>query len=187
MRKSSVSSKSFCPIITTGIPSVWSIPTNVSACVQNRTGKEVLSVLSRELPQCNIKRMVSEAEAERFAKSVGGYFPKPSYCLDSQQSLGGGKGGIVLLGDAIHAFPPDLGAGVNSAFDDVMDFSFALDRVQGDWSQALPQYEAFRRPQSEAICNVCPRNWTRRGVGKNANMLLLLPGTVNTDRIPTSI
>lgn len=34
-------------------------------------------------------------------------------------------------GDAIHAFPPDLGAGVNSAFEDVMDFIFSLDRADG--------------------------------------------------------
>ena len=45
---------------------------------------------------------------------------------------------------------------MNSAFEDVMDFSFALDRVQGDWSQALPQYESLRKPQSEAICRLIP-------------------------------
>lgn len=38
-------------------------------------------------------------------------------------------------GDAIHAFPPDLGAGVNSAFEDVMDFIFSLDRADGAYDR----------------------------------------------------
>lgn len=34
-------------------------------------------------------------------------------------------------GDAIHAFPPDLGAGVNLAFEDVLDFIASLDQAGG--------------------------------------------------------
>jgi 2-polyprenyl-6-methoxyphenol hydroxylase-like FAD-dependent oxidoreductase len=40
----------------------------------------------------------------------------------------GTGGGVVLMGDAIHAFPPYIGAGVNIAFLDVLDFMDALDR-----------------------------------------------------------
>lgn len=45
-------------------------------------------------------------------------------------------------GDAIHAFPPDLGAGVNSAFEDVLDFTFSLDRADGayDWCRFLSMH-----------------------------------------------
>lgn len=60
------------------------------------------------------------------------------------------------MGDAIHAFPPDLGAGVNIALLDVLDFIFALDRSEGDWAQALPLYESLRAPQSRAVCELIP-------------------------------
>lgn len=41
--------------------------------------------------------MVSPQEAERFAQSPGGVFPRPQYALEAQQVLAGGKGGVVLL------------------------------------------------------------------------------------------
>ena len=98
------------------IPRTANIITKPSAEIFTlKTGGEVLAFLRRELPQCDIEKMITPEEAERFAQSPGGYFPRPQYCLDAQQVLGGGKGGVVLLGDAIHAFPPDLGAGVNLA------------------------------------------------------------------------
>lgn len=41
--------------------------------------------------------MVSPQEAERFAQSPGGTFPRPQYALEAQQVLAGGRGGVVLL------------------------------------------------------------------------------------------
>jgi 2-polyprenyl-6-methoxyphenol hydroxylase-like FAD-dependent oxidoreductase len=35
---------------------------------------------------------------------------------------------VVLVGDAVHAFPPDLGQGVNSALEDVFALHRALER-----------------------------------------------------------
>lgn len=63
----------------------------------NRTGPEVLAFLQRQLPQCAVDKMVSPQEAERFAQSPGGFFPRPQYALEAQQVLAGGKGGVVLL------------------------------------------------------------------------------------------
>jgi hypothetical protein len=60
------------------------------------------------------------------------------------------------LGDAIHVFPPDLGAGVNMGFLDVLDLMDSLDGSGGDWSRALPLYEEMRAPQSRAICELIP-------------------------------
>lgn len=70
------------------------------ACVcipPHRTGPQVLAFLQRQLPQCDIPRMVSPQEATRFARSPGGFFPRPQYALEAQQVLGGGAGGVVLL------------------------------------------------------------------------------------------
>jgi len=88
------------------------------------------------------------------------------YCLETQVVLSGTEGegtkgaderigtggGVVLLGDAIHVFPPDLGAGVNMGFLDVLDLMDSLDQSGGDWERALPLYEKLRAPQSRAIC-----------------------------------
>ena len=155
------------PFKMKNIPRTANIITKPNAPIFSlTTGTEVLAFLKKELPQCDIDRMISEEEAQRFALSPGGYFPRPQYCLEAQVVLGGGGeggreggkegGGVVLMGDAIHAFPPDLGAGVNIALLDVLDFIFALDRGEGDWSQALPLYESLRAPQSRAVCELIP-------------------------------
>lgn len=46
-----------------------------------------------------------EKEWERFAKAEGTYFPPCQYCPGLQASSPTGDAGIVLVGDAIHAFP----------------------------------------------------------------------------------
>lgn len=73
---------------------------------------------------------IDDAELARFAESQGGRFPDPQYCPGLQWVMGSKQGsagpkedgeeapqmkglesasGVVLVGDAIHAFPPDLG------------------------------------------------------------------------------
>jgi len=160
------------PLKMAGIPRTANIiARSTTPIFMLTTGLELIEYLKSEFPQCDIDRMIELEEAERFAKSPGGIFPKSQYCLESQVILGGGGGGgngvvykqgegcgggIVLLGDAIHAFPPDLGAGVNIAFLDVLNLLDALDECNGDWSRALPQYEESRAIQSRAICELIP-------------------------------
>ena len=159
------------PLKMKGIPRTANIIAKSSAPIFSlSTGPEVLDYLRAEFPQCDIDRMVSAEEADRFARSRGGSFPRPSYCLETQAVLGGDEGrtmgvdekrggiggGVLLLGDAIHVFPPDLGAGVNSAFLDVVDLMNSLDRSGDDWGRALPLYEELRAPQSRAICELIP-------------------------------
>ena len=159
------------PLKMNGIPRTANIIARSTAPIfMLNTGSELIEYLKSEFPQCDIDRMIALEEAERFAKSPGGIFPKSQYCLESQVTLGdggggngvvnkqgqGNGGGIVLLGDALHAFPPDLGAGVNIAFLDVLNLLDALDECNGDWSRALPLYEASRAIQSRAICELIP-------------------------------
>lgn len=50
-------------------------------------------------------------------QAVPGTFPAPQFVRTLATEVGGT--GFAILGDAAHAFPPDLGQGVNSALEDV--------------------------------------------------------------------
>ncbi|MFK0729624.1 MAG: FAD-dependent oxidoreductase [Gloeotrichia echinulata GP01] len=116
--------------------------------------EDLYNFLEKAFPQLPIRQIVSPEEAERFAKSEGGYFPIPQYCsglyflLNEQQA---DAIGIVLLGDAIHCFPPDIGQGVNSALEDVYVLNEALSRSDDNISQALPLYESLRFPDVKPL------------------------------------
>ena len=58
-----------------------------------------------------------------------GEFPAPQYARRLGFSAGGA--GAVLLGDAAHSFPPDLGQGVNSALEDAAALARAIDTHAG--------------------------------------------------------
>ena len=62
--------------------------------------------------------------------------------------------GIVLLGDALHAFPPDLGQGVNSGLEDVVLLNEALEATNDDLRVALPLLEERRLPDIRALCRL---------------------------------
>lgn len=65
-------------------------------------------------------------ELARFAASAGYRFPPPQHCTHGALTCGE-QVGAVLAGDALHAFPPDLGQGVNAGLQDVAALASALD------------------------------------------------------------
>lgn len=62
-------------------------------------------------PRFNWDDYVSDAEWERFAKAKGTVFPNCQYSPGLQATSPDEKSGVVLVGDAAHAFPPDIGQG----------------------------------------------------------------------------
>ncbi|MBV9387867.1 MAG: FAD-dependent monooxygenase [Chroococcidiopsidaceae cyanobacterium CP_BM_ER_R8_30] len=127
---------------------------------QLKTSEEIYNFFEQAFIQLPIYQIVSPEEAARFAKSEGGYFPTPQYCsglhfLLRQKQAGGNNQssaiGVVLLGDAIHCFPPDIGQGVNSALEDVYVLNEALSRSDDNLSDALPLYESLRFPDVKAL------------------------------------
>lgn len=121
-----------------------------------KTGDRLLQFLAREFPQLPIRQLVSLDEAERFAQSNGGLFPVPQCCTGSHyllapESTAVATLGVILLGDAVHCFPPDIGQGVNSALEDVIVLDRVLSQSHDDLTQALPQYERIRSPDTTAL------------------------------------
>ncbi len=114
---------------------------------------------------------------ERFVKSRGGVYTDPQYTTGMQQlylnESGGLSSAVLLAGDAVHSFPPDIGQGINCAFEGIYALHSAL-RQHGEDLQkglrsfilfellpnqicyklrtALPQYEAVRAVEAAALC-----------------------------------
>ena len=116
--------------------------------------EQVYDYLETVFPQLPIRQIVSPLEAERFATSEGGKFPPPQYCSQSHFILGSEPSftaGILLIGDAIHSFPPDIGQGVNAALEDVYVLNKALSQSHDALFIALPLYESLRSSETKAL------------------------------------
>ena len=122
---------------------------------QLETKEEVEHFLKQAFPQVPLEKMISPEEIARFAASKGGTFPQPQYCEKLQQIWGQPQEnqgtGVILLGDAVHCFPPDIGQGVNSALEDIYLFYETLAETKDNLSQALPRYESLRQPDIRAL------------------------------------
>ncbi len=145
-----------------------------------KNGEEMHNFLIKSFPQLPINKIVSSQEAQRFAVTEGGEFPIPQYC-DGFYSKLNNEVFIVLLGDAIHSFPPDLGQGVNSALEDVYTLNEALERSDNNFVEALPLYESLRLPDTKALIRLMqvgyPWQYNQAPVRKklwNINFLLRL-------------
>ena len=144
------------------------------------SGEEIHDFLTKSFPQLPIEKIVSSQEAQRFAVTEGGEFPIPQYC-DGFYSKLNSEAFIVLLGDAIHSFPPDLGQGVNSALEDVCTLNEALEKSDNNLAEALPLYESSRLPDTKALIRLMqvgyPWQYNQAPIRKklwNINFLLRL-------------
>lgn len=148
------------------------------------TTDEMRSYMEKQFPQMSrpLADFVSDKELDRFVQARPGHFPKPQYCPSpcgfvvptapgsevckisprvdvDENEEGQGQGvrsqaALVLLGDSLHAFPPDLGQGVNSGLEDVHELGRAIDSTDGDLKRALPLFESRRMPEVRALIDL---------------------------------
>ncbi len=69
------------------------------------------------------------------------------------------RGDAVLLGDAAHAIVPFHGQGMNAGFEDCVALDTCIERHGGDWSKVFAEYEAERKPNSDAIADMALENY----------------------------
>ena len=81
--------------------------------------EEGFKFFETNFPHINVKDLISEGEMKLFIDSGPSKFPVIQKSKSLYGLLNSGSSGVVLLGDAAHCFPPDLGQGVNSALEDV--------------------------------------------------------------------
>lgn len=110
--------------------------------------------------------LISMEEWNRFAEAQGTRFPPCQYSPGLQATPGDGECGVVLVGDAIHAFPPDIGQGINSGLEDVCALDTALKGGDGSNMNAnkslgsrLQDYEKNRLPEVSCLYPIASQQW----------------------------
>jgi 2-polyprenyl-6-methoxyphenol hydroxylase-like FAD-dependent oxidoreductase len=116
---------------------------------------DLKAFLSESFPQLNIDSFVDDKELDKFCQMKSGVFPAPRFSNRMQTLVGpSANRGVVLLGDALHVFPPDLGQGVNSGLEDVAELDNALQEANGQIEPAFEALEKNRLPEIKALCKV---------------------------------
>jgi 2-polyprenyl-6-methoxyphenol hydroxylase-like FAD-dependent oxidoreductase len=115
-----------------------------------KTAESLYTFLEKSFPQLDIRAVISADQADAFVRIEPGRFPVPQYARHLHQSLGASTMQVLLIGDAAHAFPPDLGMGVNSALEDLFHLAGHLETTP-DLAAACAAYEAQRLPQNAAL------------------------------------
>ena len=110
--------------------------------------EELIDYLVEAFPQVDMRALISMEEAQDFVDLKPGRFPIAQYTANLSVKLG--ETDFLLIGDAGHAFPPDLGLGVNSALEDLHILADYLIE-NPDHSAAIAGYEKQRPPESAAL------------------------------------
>jgi 2-polyprenyl-6-methoxyphenol hydroxylase-like FAD-dependent oxidoreductase len=120
---------------------------------------ELTNFLKSSFPQLNpLDRYFSTEEIAAFVDAPTGEFPQPQFVNTlvavSDDTPTTDSCGVVLIGDAAHAFPPDLGQGVNSALEDVTVLGRCLDSYTGpkQLSMALAEFQRQRLADIKSLC-----------------------------------
>jgi len=87
------------------------------------------------------------------------FFENPTASLVTIKCFPWVKNNCVLIGDASHAIVPFYGQGMNAGFEDCFVLNELLAHFNDDWKQILPQYEALRKADGDAIADLALNNF----------------------------
>lgn len=117
-----------------------------------KTSDALLDFLEDSFPQLDVRSLVSREEADDFVNLSAGAFPAPQYARNHHACIGPAEQPthVLLIGDAAHCFPPDLGLGVNAALQDISVLSEQFENV-GTLKEAAVNYAKVREPESRDL------------------------------------
>lgn len=141
------------------------------------TAQELLAFLGDSFPQIDVRSIVTAEEAGDFVKLEPGSFPQPQYSRHLHACIGPPDRPVhcLLIGDAAHAFPPDLGMGVNSALEDLEVLACILS-CQPQLGKALPAYEKAKLPDSAALTRLVQKTFPEQYNHRPVRMLIWILG-----------
>ncbi|MGQ0739651.1 MAG: FAD-dependent oxidoreductase [Bacteroidota bacterium] len=67
---------------------------------------------------------------------------------------------FALIGDAAHAIVPFFGQGMNCGFEDCRILDELIEKNGDDWGTILQEYQALRKPDTDAIADLAISNFT---------------------------
>lgn len=117
---------------------------------------DLTAYLQDAFPQLDISEIVSREEVEDFATLEAGKFPAPQHAKNIYAKLGKSDDAMhcLLIGDAAHAFPPDLGLGVNSALEDLFVLDGIFAEAGEDIEQLCHDYQKARLPNNASLARL---------------------------------
>lgn len=116
-----------------------------------RNGVELKEWFSKAFPRLNFGSntpLIEQEEFDRFAENDGLILPPVQYSPELHVQSHTGNAAVVILGDAAHTFPPDLGEGVNSGLEDVV----ALDEALTNNEKAGGMAAAYSKARKPEVC-----------------------------------
>ncbi|KAL3934874.1 MAG: hypothetical protein SGBAC_009500 [Bacillariaceae sp.] len=121
-----------------------------------RNGNELKEWFSKAFPRLDFGSdtpLIEQEELDRFAANDGLTLPPIQYSPELHVRSPTGNAAVVILGDAAHTFPPDLGEGVNAGLEDVvaLDEALAANEKPGEMSAA---YSKARKPETKALVKI---------------------------------
>jgi kynurenine 3-monooxygenase len=119
-----------------------------------RDGNELREWFAKAFPRLDFTaepRLINQKEFDRFAETEGLTLPPCQYSPEVYVASPTGEAAVLILGDAAHTFPPDLGEGVNSGLEDVFALDEALSQNEKIGAMAMA-YATKRKPEVRVCC-----------------------------------
>jgi kynurenine 3-monooxygenase len=69
------------------------------------------------------------------------------------------RNNTLVIGDAAHAIVPFFGQGMNAGFEDCRILNKLLDKHSDNWEKVLPEFQATRKPDTDAIAQLALDNF----------------------------
>jgi len=138
--------------------------------------------LQERFPQIPWDEVVTQESLEEFRRAEGGYICGPEHIKGSTVFVLGESdkdeapaAGVVLVGDAVHSFPPDDGIGVEAGMKDAMSLGKALKGYGQSRPQALKDYDAEATAEAHSVvklANMVHRYKGQPGISNRIRSLL---------------
>ncbi|MEA2176547.1 MAG: kynurenine 3-monooxygenase [Blastocatellia bacterium] len=115
-----------------------------------RTREDVLDFFEETFPDV-VKHIPNLAE------DFNAHQPNPMITIRCSPWTFQGK--VALIGDAAHVLYPYYGQGANSGFEDCLVLMQCMEKYQDNWNLIFSEYERLRKPNMDAISDMCGEHY----------------------------